>query len=99
MAANVRSGSRSTDPGAEEREDFVPCFKQEVVERLKGKMPSEEAIEETRVLFNALADCARLKILCAFGDGEELWIFGQEYMSCWHANMLGRRGLEELGRY
>lgn len=45
-------------------------------------MPAEEAIEETRILFNALADCARLKILCAFRDGEELCV-------CDVANVLG----------
>lgn len=45
-------------------------------------MPGDAAIEETRILFSALADRARLKILCAFRDGEELCV-------CDVANVLG----------
>jgi DNA-binding transcriptional ArsR family regulator len=82
MPANVRTMARSDDFVPEEREDFVPCFKHVLVESLKGKMPSDEAIEETRVLFNALADNSRLKILCAFRNGEELCV-------CDVANVLG----------
>ena len=37
-------------------------------------MPSEEAVEETRVLFGALADRARLKILYSFTYAEELCV-------------------------
>lgn len=37
-------------------------------------MPSEETLEETRVLFAALSDRARLKILCALKNGEELCV-------------------------
>lgn len=82
MPANVRATTRSEDAIPEEKEDFVPCFKQDLVETLKGKMPSDEAIEETRILFNALADNSRLKILCAFRNGEELCV-------CDVANVLG----------
>jgi DNA-binding transcriptional ArsR family regulator len=74
--------SRPASSVPEEREDFVRCFKRELVERIKGKLPSDEAIEETRALFNALADHSRLKILCAFQDGEELCV-------CDVANVLG----------
>lgn len=52
----------------------VPCFKEGLVKRLKGRMPSEETLEETRVLFAALSDRARLKILCALKNGEELCV-------------------------
>ncbi len=45
-------------------------------------MPSDEVIEETRILFAALADRVRLKIFCAFRDGEELCV-------CDVANVLG----------
>jgi DNA-binding transcriptional ArsR family regulator len=71
-----------SEPRALPEENFVPCFKEELVNRLRGKMPADEAIEETRVLFAALADRARLKILCAFRDGEELCV-------CDVANVLG----------
>ena len=37
-------------------------------------MPSEEAIEETRVLFGALADRARVKILYSLKYAEELCV-------------------------
>lgn len=82
MAANVRARRGSEDLLPEEKETFVPCFKQDLVTRLKGKMPSDDAVEETRILFSALADTARLRILCAFRDGEELCV-------CDVANVLG----------
>lgn len=37
-------------------------------------MPDEEQLEEARVAFSALADRARLKILHALKDGEELCV-------------------------
>jgi ArsR family transcriptional regulator, lead/cadmium/zinc/bismuth-responsive transcriptional repressor len=64
------------------QKSFVPCFKEELVKRLRSKMPGDDAIEETRILFATLADRARLKILRAFGDGEELCV-------CDVANVLG----------
>ena len=41
----------------------VPCFKEGLVKKLRSKMPSEETVEDTRALFAAIADRARLKIL------------------------------------
>lgn len=52
----------------------VPCFKEALVKRLQGTMPADEVFEDARVLFAALADRARLKILYAFRDGEELCV-------------------------
>jgi len=52
----------------------VPCFKETVVKRLQGIMPAEELLEDARALFAALADRARLKILHALKDGEELCV-------------------------
>ncbi len=52
----------------------VPCFKEKLVRRLQREMPSEEDLEETRVIFSALADRARLKILYALKSGEELCV-------------------------
>jgi DNA-binding transcriptional ArsR family regulator len=52
----------------------VPCFKEALVKKLRGKMPSEDVIEETRVLFGALADRARLKILYSLNQVGELCV-------------------------
>lgn len=52
----------------------VPCFKQSLVKKLRSKLPSEEAIEDTRALFAALADRARLKILYSLTRAEELCV-------------------------
>ena len=41
---------------------------------MKRKMPPEEALEEARILFAARSDRARLKILIALQDGEELCV-------------------------
>lgn len=37
-------------------------------------MPADSSLEEVEILFSALADRARLKILFALGDGEELCV-------------------------
>src|SRR5512143_3385720 len=52
----------------------IPCFKEELVARVKREMPSEEALEEARVLFAALADRMRLRILHALMRAEELCV-------------------------
>lgn len=52
----------------------VPCFKEALVKKLRSKMPSEEAIEETRLLFGALADRARVKILYSLKHADELCV-------------------------
>lgn len=52
----------------------VPCFKEELVARLRATMPEEEALEEARVMFAALADRTRLKVLHALAAGEELCV-------------------------
>lgn len=72
MATNVR-GKEPIDLSITEA-GFIPCFKKRLVRHLRKKLPSEAAVEETRVLFNALADRARLKILCAMRGGEELCV-------------------------
>lgn len=60
----------------------VPCFKEPLVRRLRSSLPSGDALEEARVLFAALADRTRMKILCALGTDEELCV-------CDVANVLG----------
>lgn len=52
----------------------VPCFKEGLVAKIQKRMPSDEDLEETRVLFAALADRMRLKILYALQDGRELCV-------------------------
>lgn len=52
----------------------IPCFKEGLVKKLRGKMPSEDTIEEARVLFAALADRARVKILYSLTLAEELCV-------------------------
>ena len=52
----------------------VPCFKGELVARLRGRLPSDDELEEGRVLLAALADRVRLKILHALSAGEELCV-------------------------
>lgn len=52
----------------------VPCFKADLVRELRASMPTDEALEDVRVLFAALGDRTRLKILHALKDGEELCV-------------------------
>ncbi len=52
----------------------VPCFKDDLVARLRKAAPGDEQLEEIRVLFSTLADKTRLKILHALKDGEELCV-------------------------
>ena len=52
----------------------VPCFKETVVARVRKAIPSDEELEDTRVLFAALADTTRLKIVHALREGEELCV-------------------------
>ncbi len=52
----------------------VPCFKADLVARLRAELPDDETLAEARTLFGALADRMRLKILYALKDGEELCV-------------------------
>lgn len=52
----------------------VPCFKTDLVARLREQIPPDDALENARVLFAALADRTRLKILHAFRAGDELCV-------------------------
>src|SRR5215471_6304156 len=66
MSANVISSFSETCQ--------IPCFKESLVRKLRRRMPSDAVLEETEILFGALADRARLKILFALGNGEELCV-------------------------
>lgn len=52
----------------------IPCFKGELVARLRVEVSDEDAFAETSALFAALADRTRLKILYALRKGEELCV-------------------------
>lgn len=52
----------------------VPCFKEALVSRLRSEMPSDEALDESRTLFAALADRTRLRILHALMRADELCV-------------------------
>lgn len=52
----------------------VPCFKVELVARVKRDLPSDDALEEARVMFAALADRTRLRILHALLIADELCV-------------------------
>ncbi len=67
MRANVRA-SRSDDTCQ------IPCFKEALVRKLQRQMPPDSILEETEILFGALADRARLKILFALRSCEELCV-------------------------
>lgn len=73
MRANVQTTNRLPVAISQDLCD-VPCFKEGLVKKLRSKMPPEEVVEETRVLFGALADRARLKILCALKQAGELCV-------------------------
>jgi len=52
----------------------VPCFKKSLVARVRASLPSDDELEEARVIFAALSDKTRLKVLHALGSGEELCV-------------------------
>ncbi len=52
----------------------VRCFKQDLVSRIRSKLPSDEALADARVLFSALADRTRLRILHALSVADELCV-------------------------
>src|SRR5215472_13003715 len=52
----------------------IPCFKEKVVRKIQRRLPPDDVLEEARSLFAALSDRARLKILIALQDGEELCV-------------------------
>ena len=52
----------------------VPCFKEDLVARLRADLPDDDALEDVRVVFSALSDKTRLKLLHALRKGEELCV-------------------------
>lgn len=52
----------------------IPCFKPDVVQRLRKALPGDDALDDPLAVFGALADRTRLKLLAALADGEELCV-------------------------
>jgi len=60
----------------------VPCYKGDLVRRLKDEMPKEALLRDIARMFGVLADVTRLRILGALSSGEELCV-------CDVANVVG----------
>ena len=52
----------------------IPCFKKALVDRLRGRLPTDQQIESAREIFSAVNDPARIKILFALSGDEELCV-------------------------
>ncbi len=52
----------------------IPCYKVDVVARLKDQMPPDEVLQGLARLFGLLADPTRLRIIGALAGGEELCV-------------------------
>ncbi len=72
MRANIDTAQ--SDVSESEEICGTPCFKVELVKRLQGQLPSEEILEDALIVFTALSDRARIKILFALQNEEELCV-------------------------
>ena len=52
----------------------VRCFNQTLVTQVSEALPEDSLLENAQILFNALADKSRLKILHALSGGQELCV-------------------------
>ncbi|MCY7323186.1 MAG: metalloregulator ArsR/SmtB family transcription factor [Phormidesmis sp. CAN_BIN36] len=52
----------------------VRCVNSELVAQVNEALPGEELLEDAQILFGALADKSRLKILHALSDSQELCV-------------------------
>ncbi|MEO0409219.1 MAG: metalloregulator ArsR/SmtB family transcription factor [Cyanobacteria bacterium P01_A01_bin.135] len=50
------------------------CFNTELVAQAQSDLPGEETLETAQIIFGALADQSRLKILYALSRGQELCV-------------------------
>ena len=73
--SNVRTNKKTAQPPVVAADLCnVPCFKGDLVSRLRRRMPEESHLEGARSVFAALADRTRLKILHSLAGGEELCV-------------------------
>jgi DNA-binding transcriptional ArsR family regulator len=73
VSASERKTNRGTIVPIPELCD-VPCFKADLVSKLRADLPTDDALEEIRTRFAALADKTRLKVLYALVEGGELCV-------------------------
>lgn len=73
MRTNIATQGRRSKPD-EQDSCAIPCFKGRLVRRLQAEAPGDEDLQAVRVVFAALADTARLRLLYALKDGEELCV-------------------------
>ena len=52
----------------------VRCFNIDLVTQIRETLPSEDILEEMTIIFGALADRSRVKILYALRNGDELCV-------------------------
>ena len=52
----------------------IPCFKPDLVSKVRSALPPDDLIQELRSDFSALADVTRLKILLALASCDELCV-------------------------
>ncbi|MBE9079656.1 helix-turn-helix transcriptional regulator [Romeria aff. gracilis LEGE 07310] len=52
----------------------VRCFNTELVHHVQNTLPSEDTLETAQIIFGALADRSRLKILYALSQDRELCV-------------------------
>lgn len=52
----------------------VRCFNMDLVINVRKALPQDDILEDAKILFAALADKSRLKILLALQDGKELCV-------------------------
>ena len=52
----------------------VRCFNIELVTQIRSTFPSEDTLEDMTIIFGALADRSRVKILYALRNGDELCV-------------------------
>ena len=52
----------------------VRCFNTDLVTQIRETLPNEDTLEEMTVIFGALADRSRVKILYALRNGDELCV-------------------------
>ena len=52
----------------------VKCFNTELVTQIRETFPTEDTLEEMTVIFGALAERSRVKILYALRNGDELCV-------------------------
>lgn len=74
MRANVITKRRRIEAQSVAATCDIPCFKGELVAKLRDELSNDDAFQETSVLFAALADRTRLKILYALRKGDELCV-------------------------